>query len=75
MILVLQVGDGFPAFAQDVFLPGIQFLPEIRRLPLIHEGLVVTGPIVNIDKYIHKPSLQVPWRGLIASLRCFDNSP
>ena len=50
MILVLQMGDGFPAFAQDVFLPGIQLLPEIRRLPFIHERLVVTGFIVDIDK-------------------------
>jgi hypothetical protein len=63
MILVPQVGYGF-AFAQDVFLPRIQLLPEIRRLPLIHEGLVVTGFVVDIDKYIHKASLRCPWRGL-----------
>jgi hypothetical protein len=68
------MGDGFPAFPQDLFLPRIQLLPEIRRLPFVHERLIVTGSIVNIDKYIHKASLQLPWRGLIAALDCFDNS-
>jgi hypothetical protein len=58
MILILQMGDGFFAFPQDVFFPGIQLLPEIRRLPFVHEGLVVTGSIVNIDKYIHEASLR-----------------
>ena len=58
MVLILQMGDGFAAFLQNVFFPGIQLLPEIRRLPFIHEGLVVAGPVVNIDKYIHETTLR-----------------
>jgi hypothetical protein len=51
----LQVLERLAAFAQDVFFPVQQFLPEVLALRLVHEGLVFGRPILPIlhQDHIH----------------------
>ena len=61
LVLALQGGEGFPAFAQDVLAPAGELAPEIVALALVHERLVVGRPIVVSDEVRdHAPGLPVP---------------
>ena len=45
--LELEMGYGFPRFAQDIVLPVQQLLLELLELPIIHERLVLRGTVLE----------------------------
>ena len=45
-LLFLKMLQGFLCLLQDIFSPGEQFGTEILALPLVHERLLVRGPII-----------------------------
>ncbi len=52
-IFLLQRLKRFARFTQNIVLPCDQFRTEIRLLPLVHERLVFSGPIVKVNQFTH----------------------
>ena len=52
-VFLLQDLKRFARLPQNVVFPVDEFFTKIGFLPITHEGLVIRGLIVKIDKFIH----------------------
>src|SRR3569623_1062536 len=45
----LQVLERLATFAKDIFLPGLEFSPEVLPLPRVHKGFVFSRPVFSLS--------------------------